>query len=378
MEKCACLLFSKGSESERLRPWRSRPSFLRLQRLTLSAEIGGAPRRGGSGPRSPGKSSRRPRSGRPELSVALLAAPARRGAPRALLAGLADPRDVARLLSASTPESAALFQGLPCSRDGTALTDVELPVVVGLRLGLPVAAPGVCECREPLDSLGDHALSCNRGSERLRRHDEFNSRVRDLLGEAGCPAVLEPAGLAAPDARRFDGVTVAAFEEGGRWRGTRQSFTPAPRVICLPRPSPRAAAAEAESHKARKYADLGDRYDFRPIGVETLGAFGPRALELVEALVARFRGKPTRTASARASIRRLGAAVQAGNARRIIEAHSAVTSDRPRAVLSHSDAASVPLRPNPAGAFSAVVVDRHAPTAMARANRYRRQPRSPR
>ena len=62
--------------------------------------------------------------------------------------------------------------------------------------------------------MGDHALSCNSGAERLRRHDELNARLRDILGEVGCPAVLEPQGLAGRDLRRFDGVTVAAFERG--------------------------------------------------------------------------------------------------------------------------------------------------------------------
>ena len=54
--------------------------------------------------------------------------------------------------------------------------------------------------------------------------------------------------------------------------------------------SQRAAAGAAETLKARKYADLADRFDFRPVGVESLGAFGPQALELVQSIVARFRG----------------------------------------------------------------------------------------
>jgi len=57
-----------------------------------------------------------------------------------LVNALTTARDVARLHSASTPETAALFRGLPSSRDGTRLTNIELPIVVGLRLGMPVAA----------------------------------------------------------------------------------------------------------------------------------------------------------------------------------------------------------------------------------------------
>ena len=93
----------------------------------------------------------------------------------------------------------------------------------------------------------------------------------------------------------------------------------------------RAAAAVAESHKTQKYADLGDRYDFRPIGVETLGAFGPQALELVESLVARIHAQTGESGARSRIYRRLAAAVQAGNARRIVEAHSHTASGRLRA-----------------------------------------------
>ena len=116
--------------------------------------------------------------------------------------------------AASTQESAALFGGLPNSCEGTRLTDSELPVVVGLRLGLDVAVPGVCACGGQLNGLGDHALACCHGAERLRRHAELNSRLRDAFTDAGFQIVLEPPGLAAQDGRRPDGVTVAAFERG--------------------------------------------------------------------------------------------------------------------------------------------------------------------
>ena len=258
-----------------------------------------------------------------------------------LVGELASPRDVARMHSVSTTESSALFRGLPCSRDGTRLTDVELPIVVGLRLGLPVAAPGTCPCGEHLDALGDHALGCNHGVERLRRHDELNARIRDHLGEAGFPAVLEPAGLAPKDARRFDGVTVAAFERGRpmAWDAT-VIHTCAPCHLHASATAARAAVSAAESRKCRKYDDLSDRYDFRPFGVETLGAFGPRALELVDSLAARIRAQTGESGARSRIYRRLAAAVQAGNARRIVEAHSHAASHH---VLAHS--AVAPGRP---------------------------------
>jgi len=77
-----------------------------------------------------------------------------------------------------------------------------------------MAAAGVCRCCAPLDVLVDHALSCNRGVECLRFQDELNARLRDTLGVAGFPAILEPAGLAHHNLRRFDGTIVAVFERG--------------------------------------------------------------------------------------------------------------------------------------------------------------------
>ena len=115
--------------------------------------------------------------------------------------------------------------------------------------------------------------------ERFRRHDEINARIRDHLSEAGYPAVLEPQGLANRDSRRFDGVTVAAFERGRpmAWDAT-VIHTCAPSHLHTSAIAVRAAAATAEHNKKTKYADPNERFDFRPFGVETLGAFVPHAL----------------------------------------------------------------------------------------------------
>ena len=213
------------------------PAFLSSAAATgaLASEIGGAPDAlvaqaramweelaGASGPAGP------------EISARSWQRPLDEARFERMRSNLSGPRDVARLLSASTPESAALFCGLPCSRDGTRLTDEELPVVVGLRLGLPVAAPGICVCREPLDTLGDHALSCNNGSERLRRHDEFNSRIRDILGEAGCIARLEPQGLAArrlAPVRRRDRRSIRTRTSDGLGRDDRTHLRREPSLV---------------------------------------------------------------------------------------------------------------------------------------------------
>ena len=240
-----------------------------------------------------------------------------------LVADFVAPRDVARLLSASTAESAALYRGFPCSRDGTRLSNAEMTIAVGLRLGLPVAASSLCVCGKQLDELGDHALSCNHGVERLRRHADVNARIRDSLGEAGFPAILEPLGLAARDSRRPDGVTIAAYERGRpmAWDATI-IHTCAPSHLSATAVTAGAAAGQAEQRKSALYSDLGDQYDFRPVGIETIGAFGPQAKELAESLISRIRARTGDLGTRSRIYRRLAAAVQAGNARTVLEAHS--------------------------------------------------------
>jgi len=90
----------------------------------------------------------------------------------------------------------------------------------------------------------------------------------------------------------------------------------------------RAAASAAEARKAQKYADLTARYDFRPFAVETFGAFGPSALELINSLVCRIQDQMSEVGTRSRIYRRISSAVPAGNARRIIEAHSRAASGR--------------------------------------------------
>ena len=246
-----------------------------------------------------------------------------------LLSQLHSARDVARLHAVSTPEAASLYFGLPSTRDGTRLSDPELSIAIGMRLGLPVAAHAICACGTELDVLGDHALTCNFGVERFRRHNEVNLRIRNSLNEAGFPAVLEPVGVSARDSRRFDGVTVAAFECGRpmAWDATI-IHTCAPSHLKTAVSAAGDAASAAESLKRQRYADLNGRFDFRAVGMETLGAFGPQALELVASVASRVRSF-TGEQSARLRItRRLAAAIQAGNARTIIAAHASMLHER--------------------------------------------------
>ena len=212
---------------------------------------------------------------------------------------------------------------MPSSRDGTRLHDAALTCAVGLRLGADVAAPALCACGSPLDARGDHALTCNRGAGRGARHTEVNARIQRALQLAGVAATLEPIGLNLEDGKRPDGSTILPFSRGLEmaWDATIH-HTCAPTYIPAAATKARAAAMIAENSKNRKYEVLRGRVDFRAVGLETLGAFGPGALALFEDIGARIQTRLGSTGARFRLYRQIAAAIQLGNAACILEAHS--------------------------------------------------------
>ena len=239
-------------------------------------------------------------------------------------------------MSASTPESAILWTGIPNSRIGTRLSDNALTIAMGLRLGLSVATPGVCRCGRELDALGDHALSSNKGVGRSARHTEVNARIGSFLSEAGCFSVLEPAGLVRSDGKWPDGVTVLPFERGlpMAWDATVR-HTSAPSYLHLTAVSAGTAAASAEVAKDKKYAALAGRAIFMPIGLETLGAFGPSAKELLDDLALKICARTGSRGAPSTLYRRVAAAIQMGNAACILDAHTHTCLTLLQSRLSH-------------------------------------------
>ena len=151
----------------------------------------------------------------------------------------------------------------------------------------------------------------------------FRARIRAALSEAGATSILEPPGLARIDGKRPDGVTVLPFERGLplAWDATIR-HTSAPTYTHLTSINAGSAAALAETAKEKKYAPLADRVRFFPVGLETLGAFGPSALQLVDAVASRIRARTGEQGARTRLCRRLAAAIQMGNAACIVEAHT--------------------------------------------------------
>ena len=125
------------------------------------------------------------------------------------------------------------------------------------------------------------------------------------------------------DGKRPDGATVLPYERGlpMAWDATIV-HTCAQSYRQLTSVNAGAATGAAEIRKRRKYSALSERIDFRPVGLETLGPFGPSAIELLHSIASRIRAR-TGDSGARVRLyRQIAAAVQIGNAACIIEAHS--------------------------------------------------------
>lgn len=100
--------------------------------------------------------------------------------------------------------------------------------------------------------------------------------MRRALNTINVPSVLEPVGLARDDGKRPDGMTLVPWERGRAlvWDATCVD-TLAPSHLSGTITKAGAAAEAAENAKRRKYEVLSDDYIFAPLGVETLGPWGP-------------------------------------------------------------------------------------------------------
>ena len=188
----------------------------------------------------------------------------------------------ARLLAVSTPESGAWLEALPSAALGNHLNDDALRISVALRLGIDICQPHQCRCGSQVDSKGHHGLKCSFSAGRHSRHGALNSIVQKALSSAGYHAIREPPGLNRGDGNRPDGMTLHAWKEGKElvWDVTVVD-TMAPSHVRRSSQQAGSAAQEAEQEKIRFYSEIGERYFFCPIGMETMGSWGPEALAII-------------------------------------------------------------------------------------------------
>lgn len=221
----------------------------------------------------------------------------------------------ARLLAANTREAGYWLHAHPSPTTGTFLDPNTLRFAVCLRLGVPVCAPHRCPCGSDVDPLGHHGLSCQRSAGRFSRHAALNDIIRRSLASANVPAVLEPTGILRNDGKRPDGMSLIPWSMGRVlvWDATCVD-TLAPSH--LHRTSLRAAAAAeaAERVKVGKYSGLGAEYNFAPFGVETLGPWGPGALNLFKEISKRLKDSTGDRRAGSYVAQKISLAIQRGNA----------------------------------------------------------------
>ena len=205
---------------------------------------------------------------------------------------------------------------------------LDIHYTVGLRLALSVAASGRCACGTELDALGEHALECKRGIGRSARHTEVNARIRQALLEAGSPSILEHPGITRTGGKRPEGENRFALRTrlSMAWYVTIILTSAQPYRLLTSVNSGEAAVATKDK-KRFKYSALQGRIDFRPVGWEMLGPFGPSVTELFDSIASRIRARTGDAVSRIRVYRRIAAAVQIGNAACIVEAHSRVSTN---------------------------------------------------
>ena len=99
-------------------------------------------------------------------------------------------RERARMASLSLPHAGDWLNTAPLTALGLHLRPAEFVLVAKYRLGMELySRSGPCPaCLRPSDNLGDHALCCGTGGERISRHNH----LRDALYETAVAAGLGP------------------------------------------------------------------------------------------------------------------------------------------------------------------------------------------
>ena len=102
-------------------------------------------------------------------------------------------RERARLASVALPHAGDWLVVAPLAALGLHLRPAEFVLVVKYRLGLAVFdQAGPCPaCLRPSDTLGDHAMCCGTGGERIARHNHLRDAVFDTAVAAGLGPVKE-------------------------------------------------------------------------------------------------------------------------------------------------------------------------------------------
>jgi len=109
--------------------------------------------------------------------------------------------------------------------------------------------------------------------------------VARSFASAGVPVTKKPAGLFRSDGKRPDGVSLVSWQSGKLlcWYVSLVTVTCPLAESYVDRASHQAGSAAelVATRKEDKYVDLGARFIFEPIAIETLGVFNASARQLL-------------------------------------------------------------------------------------------------
>ena len=224
--------------------------------------------------------------------------------------------ELARLKAVSAKHASDWLKAYPVTSLGLKLNNSSFRIACALRIGAPICLPHPCICgKTKVDRFGRHGLSCNKAAiSRNARHNHANSLIQKALTTAEFAAIWEPKGLFATDKKRPDGMTTFPYKGG---KSLAWDFTVVDTVCatyCHTSAEEACKTAEqAELRKIHKYRHLTD-FHFIPIGAETLGPFGPHAVQFLEDLGNKISKINGERRSKSFLFQSLGIAIQRGNA----------------------------------------------------------------
>ena len=197
-----------------------------------------------------------------------------------------------------------------------------LRIGVALRVGLTICIPHRCKCGTTVDTFGIHPLSCRFSAGRIPRHSALNDVVRRGLSAAGIPTMLEPSGLDRGDGKRPDGITVYPYSRGRCliWDATCVNTFASSNLIQAALAAGSVADA-AEVRKIAKYAELGRRFIFQPVAVETSGAMGKSTIQFFKDLGRRLAVRFQDQRESDFLFQRVSLAILRGNAFSILQSY---------------------------------------------------------
>ena len=137
------------------------------------------------------------------------------------------------------------------------------------------------------DILGDHAISCGIGGERIARHNHVRDAVFQTAVQAGLGPVREPAGLLPGSDDRPADVLIPFWTNGQDTALDVTVVNPLQAALVV-RSSQEGQSAVESAHmgKVRKYEERCsvEGIAFTPLAVDTLGGWHPVALAAITRL----------------------------------------------------------------------------------------------